>query len=226
MHMNYSQSTTAIIKIYYKNIVYVHASIYTSTVYSGSTEQCIMYIRCQLHTCTLTLGLCSLSFTAACISSGTPSSEIFLMNLLLDRPVVMITMALRLSVVSSLNLSVTSLTLAVATGSFAFVHCPSLKPSWIRREHGRNKSHYHTHAGLLYQCSMSTVLPVEYIMHVHMCMLETIHNPLHTSCMLTGQSTPTDHSYVHTEIMSTNTHKLHHHIRCRAVPMTVDWAIV
>ena len=157
-----------------------------------------MYNRCQLNTSTLTLELCSLSSTAARNSSGTPRSVISPMNLLLDKPVVMVSTALHLSVDLSLKFRYTFFTLTVATASSASFQCSSLKPSWIRREHGRNKLHYHTQ--VLYQCSMSTVLPVEYInVCTYLHVLESIHSPpnTHTSCTLTGQSTPTDYSYIH-----------------------------
>ena len=86
-------------------------------------------------------------------------SQITLMNLFWANPALMVSTALALWVELSLNHIVTSLTLTAATASRASFQLSSLKPSWIRREHGRNKSHYHT--GLLHQCSMSTVLPID-----------------------------------------------------------------
>ena len=39
MHMNYSQPTTVIIKLYYRHIIikYVHAYIHAQYIYTGST---------------------------------------------------------------------------------------------------------------------------------------------------------------------------------------------
>ena len=62
-------------------ILHCRFTMDTCTVYTGSTVQCKVYIRCQLNTYTSTLELCSLSSTAARSLSVTPNSVISLMNL-------------------------------------------------------------------------------------------------------------------------------------------------
>ena len=78
------------------------------------------------------------------ISSGTCRSTISLMNLFWANPTLMVSTALGLWVDLSLKNIYNSRNLAAATVSTVPFQLSSLKPSWIRREHGRNKSHYHT----------------------------------------------------------------------------------
>ena len=101
-----------------------------------------LHNRCY-RTCTDRLEWHSFCFTDACTSSGTQNSRASLTNLFKANPSVMVVTALCLWVDLTSNHSFTLSTLALATASFGSFHCSSLKPSWIRREHGRSKSHYH-----------------------------------------------------------------------------------
>ena len=109
----------------------------------------IIIIFCNLskkvtYACVTPLLVFSVCLVRSMISFGTCRRITSLMNLFQANPALMVSTALGLWVDLSLNCIYTFLTLAPAMASTASFQLSSLKPSWIRREHGRNKSHYHT----------------------------------------------------------------------------------
>ena len=142
-----------------------------------------MYIRCYRCAYTFTLELCRVSSTAACNSSGTPNNTIFSTNLLLDRPAAAC-MALRPSMGLLFNTRYTAFTLATATASFASFHCSSLKPFWITREYGKNKSHYRTQDFTSVACPQcyqwrTWMFVCTWCVCVCVCVCMSIHNTLY-----------------------------------------------
>ena len=125
----------------------------------------------------------SICLVRSIISSGTCQSQTSLMNLFRANPAVMVSTALGLRVELSLNHICTTLTLAAATASTASFQLSSLKPSWIRREHGRNKSHYHTQDSFTsVACPQYYQWSTQMCVCVRWCVCDTIDNTLHGTC--------------------------------------------
>ena len=120
-------------------IVILH-SVKTNNSQVDHMQKCTLL---HIHTCHTTVGPQCLSCWLNYLFWYSPNS-ISLMNLFQANPALMVSTALGLWVDRSLKCRFIFLTLAAATASTASFQLSSLNSSWIRREHGRNKSHYHT----------------------------------------------------------------------------------
>ena len=122
-------------------IVHTHTLCQNQQFTSWSHAKVSLYRTSTYVTPLLVLSVCLVD---SIISSGTRRSKISLMNLFRANPTLMVSTALGLWVELSLKYICTFITLAPAMASTASFQLSSLKPSWIRREHVRNKPHYHT----------------------------------------------------------------------------------